>query len=119
MLSFTGSLKVFVALQPCYLRKSFNGLYGLVTERLRDDPRTGVLFVFVNQLRTRLKVLSWDGTGFCVMIKRLEQGTFSRPRVAETDRFKLQLTPKALALLTDGIVLREAQMRPWYERAVA
>ena len=51
MLSFTGSLKVFVALQPCDLRKSFNGLHGLVTERLGEDPRTGALFVFVNQRR--------------------------------------------------------------------
>lgn len=53
------------------------------------------------------------------MTKRLEQGTFSWPRVAETDRVKLQLTPEALALLTDGIDLRGANMRPWYERAVA
>lgn len=119
MLSFTGSLKVFVALQPCDLRKSFNGLHGLVTERLGEDPRTGALFVFVNQRRTRLKVLYWDGTGFWVMTKRLEQGTFSWPRVAETDRVKLQLTPEALALLTDGIDLRGANMRPWYERGVA
>ncbi len=71
VLSFTGSLKVFVSLQPCDLRKSFNGLHGLVTERLGEDPRTGALFVFVNQRRTRLKVLYWDGTGFWVMTNRL------------------------------------------------
>lgn len=119
MLSFTGSLKVFVALQPCDLRKSFNGLHGLVTEQLGEDPRTGALFVFVNQRRNRLKILYWDGTGFWVMTKRLEQGTFSWPRVGETERTKMQLTPEALALLTDGIDLRGASMRPWYERAVA
>jgi len=119
MLSFTGGLKVFVALQPCDLRKSFNGLHSLVTERLGEDPRTGALFVFVNQRHNRLKILYWDGTGFWVMTKRLEQGTFSWPRVAETERPKMQLTPEALALLTDGIDLRGANMRPWYERAVA
>ena len=118
MLSFTGSLKIFVALHPCDLRKSFNGLHGLVAERLQEDPRSGALFVFSNQRRTRLKILYWDGTGFWVMTKRLEEGTFSWPRVSEPERLKLQLTPEALALLTDGIDLRGAQMRPWYERAV-
>jgi transposase len=117
MLSFTGSLRVCVALQPCDLRKSFHGLHGLVTERLKEDPRTGALFVFANRRRTRLKILYWDGTGFWVMTKRLEQGTFSWPRVATPDQVKLQLAPEALALLTDGIDLRGAQMRPWYERA--
>ena len=117
MLSFTGGLKVFVALQPCDLRKSFHGLHGLVTERLGEDPRTGALFVFTNRRHTRLKILYWDGTGFWVLTKRLEQGTFSWPKEVAAGRVKLSLTPEALALLTDGIDLRGAQMRPWYERA--
>ena len=71
MLSFTGSLKVCVALHPIDLRKSFNGLHGMVTERLGEDPRTGALFVFANKRRTRLKILYWDGTGFWVMTNRL------------------------------------------------
>jgi transposase len=119
MLSFTGSLKIFVALEPCDLRLSFNGLHGLVTERLREDPRTGALFVFTNRRRTRLKILYWDGTGFWILTKRLEEGTFSWPKDMEGQRQKLQLTPEALALLTDGIDLRGARMRPWYERDVA
>lgn len=119
MLSFTGGLKVFVALPPCDLRKSFNGLHALVTEKLGEDPRTGALFVFTNRRHTRLKILYWDGTGFWVLTKRLEQGTFSWPREVEAGRVKLSLTPEALALLTDGIDLRGAQMRPWYERGAA
>jgi transposase len=43
MLSFSGSLKVFVAVEPCDLRKGFNGLHGLVTEKLGEDPRQGVV----------------------------------------------------------------------------
>jgi transposase len=116
MLSFTGSLKVFVALEPCDLRKSFNGLHGLVSERLGEDPRTGALFVFTNRRRTRLKILYWDGTGLWVMIKRLEEGTFAWPKSVEAGAVKLRLTPEALAMLTDGIELRGARMRPWYER---
>jgi transposase len=116
MLSFTGGLKVFVALEPCDMRKGFNGLHAMVTEKLGEDPRGGALFVFSNQRHTRLKILCWDGTGLWVLTKRLEQGTFSWPKSVEVGQTKLKLKPEALALLTDGIDLRGAKLRPWYER---
>jgi len=116
MLSFTGGLKVFVALEPVDMRKSFGGLEGLVSERLGEDLRQGALFVFTNRRHTRLKILCWDGTGLWLLIKRLEQGTFSWPKNIEAGRVKLKLTPEALAMLTDGIDLRGAKLRPWYER---
>jgi transposase len=116
MLSFTGSLKVFLAVAPCDLRKSFNGLHALVTEQLGEDPRTGALFVFTNRRHTRLKILLFDGTGLWVCLKRLEQGTFSWPPAVESGSAKLRLTPEALALLTDGVDLRGGKLRPWYER---
>jgi transposase len=72
MLSFAGSLKVFVAVAPCDLRKGLNGLYALVTERLGEDPRQGALFVFTNRRHTRLKMLCWDGTGLWVLTNRLD-----------------------------------------------
>ena len=117
MLSFAGSLKVFIAVAPCDMRKGFNGLHALVTERLGEDPRTGALFVFTNRRHTRLKILCWDGTGLWVLTKRLEQGTFSWPRAVEPATTTLRLTPQALAMLTDGVDLRGAKLRPWYERA--
>jgi transposase len=116
MLSFSGSLKVFVAVAPCDMRKGFNGLYAAVTERLGEDPKSGALFVFCNRRRTRIKILYWDGTGLWVLIKRLEQGTFAWPKLVEPNCRKLALTPQALALLTDGVDLRGAKLRPWYER---
>jgi transposase len=116
MLSFSGSLRVMVAVGPCDLRKGFAGLYTAVTERLGEDPKGGALFVFCNRRRTRLKILCWDGTGLWLLTKRLEQGTFAWPKVTEPERTKLSLTPQALAMLTDGVDLRGAKMRPWYER---
>jgi transposase len=116
MLSFTGSLKVLLAVEPCDLRKSFNGLHGLATERLGEDPRQGALFVFTNRRRTRLKMLCWDGTGLWVLTKRLEKGTFSWPKNLEPGQTKLALAPQALAMLTDGVDLRGGKLRPWYER---
>ena len=116
MLSFTGGLKIFVAVAPCDLRKSFNGLQALVSERLGEDLRQGALFVFTNRRHTRLKILYWDGTGVWLLIKRLEEGTFSWPKSVDPQTVKLRLAPEALAMLTDGIDLRGAKMRPWYER---
>ena len=61
-------------------------------------------------------MLYFDGTGLWVLTKRLEKGTFSWPKPAQTESAKLKLTPEAFAMLTDGVDLRGAQMRPWYER---
>lgn len=116
MLSFTGSLKVFVALEPCDMRAGANTLQALVRERLKEDARSGALFVFTNKRRTLLKVLCWDGTGMWLLIKRLEQGTFCWPAVGGEGQTKLRLAPQAFAMLTDGVELRGAKLRPWYER---
>ena len=95
------------------MRKSFCGLEGLVSERLGEDLRQGALFVFTNRRHTRLKILYWDGTGVWLLCKRLEEGTFSWPKnITEEGRVKLKLAPEALAMLTDGIDLRGAKMRP-------
>jgi transposase len=116
MLSFSGSLKVFVAVEPCDMRKGFNGLHAMASERLGEDPRQGALFVFSNRRHNRIKILYFDGTGLWVMTKRLEQGTFSWPKSVEPATAKLSIRPEALAMLTDGVDLKGAKLRPWYER---
>ena len=116
MLSFSGSLRVLVALDPCDMRAGFNTLQSLVAEKLSEDVKSGALFVFSNRRHNRLKVLYWDGTGLWILTKRLERGTYSWPRPAEAGKVKLQLAPEALALLTDGIDLHGAKPRGWYER---
>lgn len=116
MLSFTGNLKVFVALEPIDMRKGFEGLYAVVAEKLKADVRSGALFAFTNKKRTRLKVIYWDKTGLWLMTKRLEKGTFSWPRSVDAQAARLQLAPEAFAMLTDGIDMHEATMRPWYQR---
>jgi len=116
MLSFTGSLKVYVATAPADLRKSFSGLYALTINELKVQPESGALFVFTNRRRNRVKILNWDGTGLWVMTKRLEKGRFSWPRGVSTGKRKLALSPEALALLLDGVDLRNGSLRPWYQR---
>jgi len=116
MLSFTGALKVYVALEPQDMRKSFNGLSAVVEHHLDRDPYQGALYLFANKRRDRIKILFWDGTGLWVAAKRLEQGRFSWPQPSQKGQKRLSLTPEALAMLTDGVDLKGARMRPWYER---
>ena len=79
MISFSGSLKIFLLVDGCDMRKGFNGLYGLVSSSFGEDPRSGALYVFSNRRHTRIKVLYFDGTGLWILSKRLERGTFSWP----------------------------------------
>jgi transposase len=116
MLSFPGSLKVYLALEACDLRKSFNGLYACASEKLKEDPRQGGVFAFSNRRRNRVKILYYDGTGLWVFAKRLEKGSFSWPDSEKEKSAKMSLDPTALNLLLDGIDMRDGCRRPWYQR---
>ncbi len=116
MLSFTGSLKIFIALEACDMRAGINTLHALVADKLKEDSRSGTLFVFTNKRRKLIKVLYWDGTGMWLMVKRLEQGAFFWPRATDPQQTKLELAPEAFAMLTDGIDMHGAKPRGWYER---
>ncbi|MDA0349445.1 MAG: IS66 family insertion sequence element accessory protein TnpB [Verrucomicrobia bacterium] len=116
MLSFPGSVKIFLAVEPVDMRKSFNGLYSVATERLKENPVEGGLFVFCNKRRNRLKILLWDGNGLWVLAKRLEKGGFSWPKGIDAKDGKLSLKHVALSMLIDGIDLRDGMQKVWYER---
>ena len=115
MLPFPTAIKIFVAVQPVDMRKQFNGLWSAAQEKLHEDPKSGAVFAFINQSRTRLKLLYWDGTGVWVLAKRLEQGRFSWPKPSQAGA-KLSLAPEALALLVGGIELKNGTLKAWYER---
>ena len=115
MLAFPAAIRIYVAVQPVDMRKSFNGLWSAVSEQLREDPKSGALFAFINKERTRLKLLYWDGTGVWVLAKRLEQGRFSWAAVTD-ERAKLALAPEALSMLVSGVDLKQGTLKPWYER---
>jgi len=115
MLSFHAQLKVFVATAHYDLRMSFNGLWNAAQQQLGEDPKSGALFAFTNRRRNRIKILYFDGTGVCVLAKRLEEGTFCWPQSAGEPNAKIRLTPQALQLLLDGVELKAGARRAWYE----
>jgi len=87
MLSFTGGVNVFLALESVDLRQGFEGLTAMVTQRLGEDLRQGALFVASNRRHNRLKILYWDRTGLWLLMNRLEKGTFSWPQEMAASRW--------------------------------
>lgn len=100
MIGSTRTTRVWACPEPTDLRKGYNGLYGLVKQRLGRDPLSGDLFLFVNRRRNACKVLLWDGTGLCIFMKRLERGRFAAPWRDSDD--VLQLTSNELNLFIEG-----------------
>ncbi len=97
------------------MRKGFEGLYGLVRDRLCCEPLSGHVFVFANARRNRLKLLFWDGSGLWVCGKRLEKGRFRWPEAAG-QQTRVLLSHEELALLVGGIDLAATRPRRWYRK---
>jgi transposase len=97
----TRQVRAFAWAQPADLRKGFDGLFALVRDRLKQDPLSGDLYLFVNRTRKRAKVLYWDGTGLCVYAKRLEEGCFA-PLWREPKSPSVPLTTSELTLFLEG-----------------
>jgi transposase len=104
--------RVYLAIGATDMRKGFEGLHGLVRQRLELDPLSGHLFLFCNRSRTRLKVLFWDGSGLWVCAKRLEKGRFSWPCASEQSA-KAAINGEELSLLLGGIDLSKTRRRTW------
>lgn len=109
MLSLSPATRVFLALRPIDGRKGFNGLYSLVKETLQQEPTSGFLFVFLNQRRNRLKILTYDGSGLWLLNKRLDRGTYAAPT---GEGLSVNLRPEDLTLLIHGI--ESTSRRQWH-----
>ena len=110
--------KIYVGLEAVDMRKGFEGLYGLVRDRLGEDPLSGHLFLFSNRERSRLKALVWDGSGLWVCAKRLERGRFWWPTAKANER-SITMRAEELAMLLNGMDLKQAQPRRGWFRQVS
>lgn len=115
MLSVPGTVKIFLCLAPTDMRKSIDGLAGLASNVLRQDPLSGQLFVFLGKRRDRVKLLYFDGDGYALWYKRLEVGTFRLPAAA-ADQTSLALSVGDLALLLSGVDLASVRRGKRYQR---
>lgn len=105
MIGTTRSVRVWAYAAPADLRAGFDGLRGLVAEKLRLDPLCGDYFLFVNRQRTSSKVLLYDGTGLCIYHKRLARGRFARLWRDDESAGPVRLTQSELALFLEGCTL--------------
>lgn len=102
MIGLGRRVQVFAFAEPVDMRKSFDTLGAIVREQIARDVLEGALFVFVGKDRRRAKVLFWDGTGMCVLAKRLEKGRFSAPWAHKKKESVLSWTTSELALFLEG-----------------
>lgn len=116
MLSFAPNVRIFLHARPTDMRKSFDGLCGLVRSVLKADPLDGSLFLFVNRRGDRLKAMWWDRDGLALFYKRLEAGTFEMLR-PEGEAETIEIDATQLALLLSGVCLASAKRRKRYARA--
>ena len=105
--------RIYLAPGATDMRKGFEGLYGLVRDRLECNPLSGHIFLFANAQRNRLKAIFYDGSGLWVCAKRLERGCFRWPDAA-TGETRIVLSHEELALLVGGIDLRQTRRRAWH-----
>jgi transposase len=110
------SVRVYLCLSPCDMRRSFDGLHALVRDHLQLDPFAGHLYLFAGKRRDRLKILYWDRDGFAIWAKRLEQGTYAIPSGEDGAR-RIEITAEELGALLSGIDLSAATRRKRYRRA--
>jgi transposase len=113
MLSFppSPSVRIFVARESVDMRKGIDGLAGLVIDTIDQDPQSGHVFVFFNKHRNCVKSLVWDGSGYWLLVKRLEHGRFAIFDRVGASRTSFEMSNTDLALLLDGVDLRGARRR--------
>ena len=92
------------------MRMGFDGLSGLVSDRLGEDPRSGDLFIFINKPRNRVKMLRWEPGGYVLFYKRLERGTLELPQ-AKKAGLSQPLEYGQLAMMVTGFSMKNTSKR--------
>lgn len=118
MVPFAGQYNFFLCTIPTDMRKSFDGLCGLVHSALGQDPMSGAMFIFLNRFRNRMKLLVWDRTGFWIFYKRLEKGTFQLPAHSE-NQFSISISYEHLMMILEGIDLNSIRQRPRFRQLMS
>jgi len=116
MIHLPASVRVYLCLMACDMRKSFDSLHALVREHLELDAFAGHLFVFTSRRRDRIKILYWERDGFAIWSKRLEEGTYAVPLAESVEERRREITAEELGALLSGIDLSTTTRRKRYQR---
>ena len=98
------------------MRKSFDGLAGIIRNELGGDPADGSLFLFVNRRRDRIKALYWDNDGLAIWYKRLESGTFEMLKPGKGNN-AVRIDQTQLAMILGGVSLASVKRRKRFRKA--
>jgi transposase len=113
MISFSPAIKIYLHREPVDMRKSYDGLFGIVKNELSMDVRSGGLFMFINLRRNRVKLMYWDNDGIAIWQKRLERGSLQHPQPKDHAKH-LVIDASELNLLLSGIELASVKRRKRY-----
>ena len=127
MLTLPTSLRVFAHRFATDMRKSFDGLCGIIESQLGQTVESGDLFLFFNRRRDRVKILYFAGDSLVIVYRKLEAGTFEAPRgwrdVQQADSSStsrgIEMRVSDLALILEGIELSSVRRRKRWRRATA
>jgi len=118
MLTIPPNTRISFCTSPIDMRKSFNGLIGIVRNELNADPLAGHLFVFLNRNNTLMKILYWDGDGFAIWFKRMESGTFRFPARQEGVPC-IEISRSGLSMILEGVDLSQLPHRKRFSKKIA
>ncbi len=118
MFNLSPSTRIFVCTKPIDMRRSFDGLFGLVQSLIHEDPFSGHLFLFRSRRGDFIKILWWDLDGWAIFAKRLEVGTFRFPDVYFVDgKYQpIEMVRSELLLLLEGIDTNSIKRLKRYRR---
>ena len=100
------------------MRKGLDSLSGLVSSQMQLNVLSGSIFIFVNKKHNQVKLLLWEGDGFALYYKRLEQGTYELPS-GDDPKTSLSISSQQLQLILQGISLKSVHRRKRYQHSEA
>jgi transposase len=111
LMTLPSAVQIYLATDPVDLRRGFDGLAAATRTLIGLDPLCGHVFVFLNRRRNRVKLLAWDRTGYVLLYKRLEKGTFKMPTRPAPGQTHVEVDAGELGLMLEGLDLRRARRR--------
>jgi transposase len=114
MFSLSSGNSYYLYRHPTDMRKSFDGLTGIVKSQMQKNPLSGEVFLFINRRNDRIKLLRWEKGGFVLYYKRLEKGTLSRPANRKEGVCHAVSWPE-LVMIIEGIVVEKYRQKARFQ----